>query len=326
MSDQPLVSIVAVCYNHAQFVVETLDSIKAQTYPNIELLIMDDCSSDDSVAVIKDWIERHDYDCTLVAHQENQGLCKTLNESLSILKGKYFQLVACDDTLLETKIATQVALFDTLTPDYGLIYSDVGIMNNDSVHLDKTFYQESRYQPQTGEVYLEQVKTQFIKFMSCLCISDYIRKVGGFDERLVFEDVDFFLRFAKEYKFHYMDQPTGFWRKHDNNMTNELYTNPKHLTSRLYAYLKQVGTDAKVDQLLKPKIIKIVKLLFKEKVFLKFEHQQHLIKGLSDKLLFAFYRNRISYRLYLFIEFSLTYFRQVKKCFGDRSLLPPNKF
>jgi glycosyltransferase involved in cell wall biosynthesis len=325
MSDQPLVSIVAVCYNHAQFVVETLDSIKAQNYPHIELLIMDDCSTDDSVAVIKEWIKHNNYDCTFIAHEENQGLCKTLNESLSILKGKYFQLVACDDTLLKTKIATQVALFDTLTLDYGLIYSDVGIMNNDSVHLEKTFYQESGYQPKTGEVYLEQVKTQFIKFMSCLCVSDYIRNVGGFDENLVFEDVDFFLRFAKEYKFQYMEGITGYWRKHDDNMTNVLYTSSVHLETRLVAYLKHVGLNNEIDAILKPKIIKLIKLLFKQKVFIEFDNRITDFRK-NDKTLFWFYKNRISYRLYLLYIYSIKYFKQVKMCFADRTDLPPQNF
>ena len=58
MYNKPLVSIIALCYNHASYLEETLDSIIEQTYPNIQLIILDDCSSDNSVELINAWIKK----------------------------------------------------------------------------------------------------------------------------------------------------------------------------------------------------------------------------------------------------------------------------
>ena len=58
-TDKPLVSMIVLCYNQAQFVVETLESVRAQTYKHTELIIIDDCSTDDSVAVIERWLHEN---------------------------------------------------------------------------------------------------------------------------------------------------------------------------------------------------------------------------------------------------------------------------
>ena len=85
----PLVSIVAICYNHEKFVKETLDSILHQTYSNIQLIIIDDCSQDNSVSEIKNWIKMNSVDCVFIERTENSGLCKNLNEGIVVSKGKY---------------------------------------------------------------------------------------------------------------------------------------------------------------------------------------------------------------------------------------------
>ncbi|MDQ3753753.1 MAG: glycosyltransferase [Acidobacteriota bacterium] len=60
--NQPLVSVIAGCYNHSRFVLECLESIRNQTYKNIQLIIIDDCSTDNSVALIRAWIAEHSVD------------------------------------------------------------------------------------------------------------------------------------------------------------------------------------------------------------------------------------------------------------------------
>ena len=325
MSELSLVSVIAVCYNHAKYVIETLDSIKDQTYPNIELIIMDDSSKDNSVEVIQEWIDKNKYQCQFIAHKENQGLCKTLNEALKECTGKYFQLTACDDLLLPFKLSNQVDEIQNLDQDYGLVYSDVGIMNDNSSGLKLTFYQESKYIPKSGDLYFEQARRQFIKFVSCLCVTDYIKKIGGFDENLTFEDVDFFLRFAKEYKFKYINEVTCFWRKHESNMTNSLYTNTRYLESRLLAYNKHVGFKNKLDDILKPKIIKLIKLLYKQSIYVN-TNFNFLNSNKSSRLLIFFYSNKLPFRIFYFVEITLNYIKNLKMCLGDISNLPPKKF
>src|SRR5580692_11666573 len=85
----PLVTAGVICYNQAQFVVEALDSIKAQVYPSLHLVVVDDCSSDDSAKVIREWLDMHWPAAVFVAHEINMGVCRSVNDVLANAKGKY---------------------------------------------------------------------------------------------------------------------------------------------------------------------------------------------------------------------------------------------
>jgi glycosyltransferase involved in cell wall biosynthesis len=97
MNKLPLVTIISPCYNHSKFVIESLESIKNQSYPNIEHIIIDDCSSDDSVKKIEDWITANEYKCVFIKHKMNMGISYTLNKSLKTSKGKYWAGLSTDD-------------------------------------------------------------------------------------------------------------------------------------------------------------------------------------------------------------------------------------
>ena len=99
----PLVSIIALCYNQEEFLCETLESIKAQTYKNLELIIIDDCSTDQSVKKIESWIKANNHNCNFITNKENLGLVKSLNIAVKKCKGKYYSLIACDDIYLPKK-------------------------------------------------------------------------------------------------------------------------------------------------------------------------------------------------------------------------------
>lgn len=102
-----LVSVVIPCYNHAQFVQETIQSVIDQDYENIELIIIDDGSKDNSVEVIQEMIPACEQRFVRFEfrHRPNVGLSSTLNEALDWCKGKYFSPVASDDILLPSKIS-----------------------------------------------------------------------------------------------------------------------------------------------------------------------------------------------------------------------------
>ena len=102
---QPLVSIVIPCYNHSQFVQETIQSIIDQDYENIELIIIDDGSKDNSVEVIQEMIPACEERFVRFEfrYRPNKGLCATLNEALEWCEGEYFSPLASDDIALPHK-------------------------------------------------------------------------------------------------------------------------------------------------------------------------------------------------------------------------------
>lgn len=107
---KPLVSVVIPCYNHEQFVQDSIQSVIDQTYNNIELIIIDDGSKDSSVAKIKEMIELCERRFTRFEFRSraNIGLSSTLNEALEWCRGDYFSPLASDDQMLENKTAIQV--------------------------------------------------------------------------------------------------------------------------------------------------------------------------------------------------------------------------
>jgi alpha-1,3-rhamnosyltransferase len=204
MSELPLVSVISVCYNHAKYVLETLDSIKNQTYPNIELIIMDDSSIDNSVEVIKSWINKNDYDCQFIAHQKNQGLCKTLNEAINFISGVYVQIISCDDILNSNKIKLQIELFNNLSSAYGVIHTDLNYINEKSEFIDRAkSRQRSNFK---DEFYYKLIESNKIAAPTLLYKYQSILDVGKFDERYSFEDLDILLKLSKKYKIAYLDK------------------------------------------------------------------------------------------------------------------------
>ena len=106
-----LVSVVVLSYRSAETIVETLDSIKNQTYQNIELIIADDCSPDNSVVVVKQWMDENQgclKTIKLVTAEQNTGIPGNINRALKQATGDYLKLIAADDYMTEDAIAEYV--------------------------------------------------------------------------------------------------------------------------------------------------------------------------------------------------------------------------
>lgn len=106
-----LVSVVVLSYRSSETMIQTLDSIKNQTYRNIELIITDDCSPDNSVEVAKKWIDENEGSLTsikLVTTEKNTGLPGNINRALKQVTGEYIKLIAADDYMIEDAIAEYV--------------------------------------------------------------------------------------------------------------------------------------------------------------------------------------------------------------------------
>ncbi len=107
--ERPLITVAVFCYNNAQRVTETLDSIIGQAYSPIELIIVDDHSTDNSVEVINNWSGKTDVQCIKLFHAKNTGVCKGVNEVLQTCKGKYIAFIG-DDIMLPHKLENDIAV------------------------------------------------------------------------------------------------------------------------------------------------------------------------------------------------------------------------
>lgn len=210
----PLVSAIVLCYNHARFVVECLESVKAQNYSNLELIINDDASNDNSVSVIEAWLSANDIPYKFLKNKVNLGLCRSLNNALKNAHGKYFSGIAADDVWLPGKLATQVRLMEELPEKVGVIYSDAFQMDENGKLLPDNFIKAHRGFETMPAGNIQQVlwEGNFIPAMTTMTRRECVERVGLYDETLFYEDWDMWLRIAKHYNFFYSEQVSAKYR------------------------------------------------------------------------------------------------------------------
>lgn len=217
----PLVSMIVLSYNQSRFVVETLEGVKAQTYKPTQLIIIDDCSTDDSVATIERWLQASGIDCTFIRHQKNLGICKSLNDGLAAATGKYVSMVASDDLWLPDKIARQVELMESQPDHVGVVYSDAFQMDEHGRPFPDMFIAAHRKLPEIpqGEILNVLLEGNFIPGMTTLVRRSCYDRVGLYDENLPWEDWDMWMRIARQYAYLYLHTPVAMYRRHEKSLS-----------------------------------------------------------------------------------------------------------
>lgn len=107
MNNSPLVSVCVITYNSSKYVLETLESIKEQTYRNIELIISDDCSSDSTLELCNSWLREHSEKfkrTELITVEKNTGISANCNRVVDVAQGEWIKVIAGDDLLVNTCI------------------------------------------------------------------------------------------------------------------------------------------------------------------------------------------------------------------------------
>jgi len=218
----PLVTIVTLIYNTGNYVVEALQSVKNQNYPNIQHVLIDDFSADDSIEVVEKWIKENNYKCHFIQHLVNQGICKSLNEGLKITKGKYVTFIS-DDLFCENKLFNQVQLFENLNEDFGVVYSDAILIEESGDNNGTLFQRYKNFEiGPSGNIFEELFKGNFIHGTAALIRKSVFDRVGLFNEELFVEDIDMYLRIAERYKFYYSSEISAKYRVHSNSLLNNI--------------------------------------------------------------------------------------------------------
>ncbi|HKV79625.1 MAG TPA: glycosyltransferase [Candidatus Sulfotelmatobacter sp.] len=217
----PVVTMIVLCYNQSRFVLETLESVKAQTYKSTELIIIDDCSTDDSVAVIERWLRENEIQCIFIRHEKNQGICKSLNEALAITTGKYISMIASDDIWLTDKIERQVEIMESQPESVGVLYSDAFQIDEDGNSLSQMLIATCRKLSELpqGQILSSLLEGNFIGGQAALVRRSCYDEVGLYDENLPWEDWDMWMRIARRYTFLYSPAPSAKYRIHQKSFT-----------------------------------------------------------------------------------------------------------
>ena len=226
MSNTPLVTVICLCHNHSPYLVEALNSVKNQDYDTIEMIIVDDYSSDNSVEIIESWIKNSKIQ--FIKNLTNLGNNKSFNKALKHSNGTYVVDFATDDVMLPNAISEKVKVFTaSLNPNLGVVFSNVEHIDKDGNHLNYEYPLNhqgvANSKPKTGDIYKELVSSYFICSISMMTKKIVLDTLGGYDESLAYEDLDFWFRSSREFEYDYVDKVLIKKRRLSNSLGKSFY-------------------------------------------------------------------------------------------------------
>lgn len=271
----PLVTILAISYNQKNIVIETLESLKKQTYPNLQLVLADDGSTDGTKEVIKSWLESNWPDAVFVNNPVNRGITKNLNSALPFVKGEFIKQIGCDDILPEKSISRIMEVFETLPSEYGVIYSNMSrIDENGKLISDKGIIETRGHNVYNGFVYEQMIKRPFVTAASMIYRRSVLDKLKKYNEKVLYEDHDFYLRASRYFKFYYIPEKLAFYRVHSQSLINSS-SRIKYFHNQYYVYLTNYDNSEPYKKLF------IERLLFCIKNFVSLKFRDNFIYALK---------------------------------------------
>ncbi|MBU1105381.1 MAG: glycosyltransferase [Candidatus Riflebacteria bacterium] len=211
MDCKELVSVIIPCYNHEKYISQAVDSVLNQSYKNIELIVVDDGSKDESPHIIEALSIKHGF--TFI-NQENIGICKTLNKAIRRSKGEYVAILASDDYWHLEKVEKQVkCLKQNPNSQFSFTQAIEFDDSNNARHI-RVFPAK----PLSGKVLNKVFLRQHVPAGSILFSRKLYDKIAGFDENLKEEDWDFVIRCASETEFSVVKEPLFYYRSHSANI------------------------------------------------------------------------------------------------------------
>lgn len=205
MDHHPLVTVICLCFNHKPFVADAIKSVLSQEYPNVELIVVDDASTDGSGEVIRQVCEEHTINYILNA--ENMGNCRAFNHAYQESKGEFIIDLAADDMLLPNRISVGVDELNEKGPGFSVHYSNAMIIDqNDQVlglHTETTRTIDPNLPMPEGDVFSEVLARYFICPPTLMARKQVFDELKGYDEDLSFEDFDFLVRSSRQFQFCY---------------------------------------------------------------------------------------------------------------------------
>lgn len=216
-TNNKLVTVIISAYNHENFIQETINSIIEQTYKNIELLIINDGSSDkthEKILELEDKCIKR-FTRFIYINRENKGLIASINELNSMAKGYFILGVASDDFCPKNRVEKQVNALEE-HPEYGMCYGRMIAVDEQSNLLPtqpKTKYNKSGY------LFNELLFRNFITAPTVMMKKSVLDEVGGFDTKYRIEDHPLWLKISKKYKIFYLNEDLIYYRDHANNIS-----------------------------------------------------------------------------------------------------------
>jgi len=227
----PLVSVVMPSYNHEKFVSETIESVLGQDFDDLELIIVDDASTDASRQIIQKYAAE-DARVRVILHETNCGISKTMNDGIEIAQGKFLAWTASDDVWMKDKLSKQLAVLES-NEDL-IVWTDGELIDEGGQRIQRmgpTFSAWSGAEKKSGDIFRALSARNYICPPTPLFKRENMGSIR-YDERLKYSnDWKVLLDLAKKYEFHFIPEPLAQYRIHANNTL--AHTGPRNEAHRV---------------------------------------------------------------------------------------------
>jgi glycosyltransferase involved in cell wall biosynthesis len=250
--DDPLVSVIVPAFNSAAFLPATLDSIVAQSYPRVEIVIVDDGSDDHTRDVVARYGDRIVYN----RQAHFGGPSRPRNIGVSLASGDYLAFFDADDIMHEDKLAAQMAVFARL-PNVGLVFSDFAVIDEQGRTTQERFLDSYRsFRRALRETGLPGcsvisgpslcdalLRANFIGTSGVVARKNAVIEVGGFDESLLnADDIDLWHRLARAGReFAFLARPLHSYRRRSGSVSRRGSDRYRHVLRMWNKQLPTIG-------------------------------------------------------------------------------------
>jgi len=221
----PRVTFVVPCYRLAHLLEECVESILAQTFKDFEVLIMDDCSPDNTPEVAQ---SIHDARVRHIRNEPNLGHLRNYNKGIALSRGRYVWLISADDRLRSPHVLERYVALMEQHPDEGYVFcSGIGLENGVETHLLQHYYYGDKDRIFDGPEFIETLllKNGGLLSPAVMVRRDCYEKISMFPQDMPHEgDLYLWLVWALEYKVAYFGEPMVNYRTHELSMMKEFLT------------------------------------------------------------------------------------------------------
>jgi len=238
--DEPLVSVIVPSYNHEAYIEECILSIVNQTYKNIELIVIDDGSTDCSREILERMQKQYGF---VLIFQENQGVSKTMNKAIrQYSHGKYITGSGSDDFLALEKIEKQVKFLE-MNPDCDMVFGKVYMVDEKSQIIEDLEIFEPFTEPVKYIPFDLLIENNRVPAMSVTMRKDRWEECGGYSENTIIEDFDLWLKFAYYGKIAYVNDYFAYYRWHWQNASTHVLKFYKATWELVYSWKDKMSPD-----------------------------------------------------------------------------------
>jgi glycosyltransferase involved in cell wall biosynthesis len=221
----PILTVVCLCYNQGRYLEQAITSVFSQQEVSFEVIIVDDCSTDDSQLLIGLLANKYKFD-EVILHKKNVGNCKSFNEALKLARGKYIIDLAADDYFHKGAFHKQMKFFEQESLNVGMIFSNALIVDEEGGYINHHFQLDSLDNSidkiPSGAVFADVLDRYFICVPTMVMRKSWLLELGGYNEELSYEDFDLWVRGSLISEFIYLDEVLISKRIHSGQLSSKM--------------------------------------------------------------------------------------------------------